>query len=94
MYHKMGVEPDAFPVFDKTIVNGPGTLEAYAILKTGATSGHDANFDIAWNYAKFLVDGDGVPVERYASEDDPRVAEDEIRRLLGLDDKAAAASAA
>ena len=82
MYHKVGLAPGSFPVFDKIIANGPGTLEAYAILKTGAKKGHDAGFDIMWNYEKFLVDSTGKPVKRYASTASPLEAEEDIRSLL------------
>jgi len=84
MYHKVGLPAGAFPVFDKITANGPGTLEAYAVLKQGAKRGHDAGFDIMWNYEKFLVDGTGTPVSRYASTASPLEAEADIRKLLGL----------
>mmetsp|Transcript_18869 Transcript_18869/g.48230 ORF Transcript_18869/g.48230 Transcript_18869/m.48230 type:complete len:88 (-) Transcript_18869:322-585(-) len=84
MYHKIGLPDGAFPILDKVIVNGPGTLEAYAVLKNEAKVGHDAGFDIMWNYEKFLVDGDGKPVMRYASDASPLDAEEDIRKLLGL----------
>jgi glutathione peroxidase-family protein len=37
-----------------------------------------------WNYEKFLVDGTGVPIKRYASTTDPMHAEADVRKLLGL----------
>ena len=78
-----GLAPGSFPVFDKVTVNGPGTLPLYALLKNHAT-GHDAGFDVMWNYEKFVVDSEGRPTGRYASDADPMRAEPEIRRLLGL----------
>ena len=83
IYHKVGVEYGVFPAFDKVLVNGPGSLETFAVLKTSA-KGHDTGFDIAWNYEKFVVDAHGVPVGRYSSDTSPLDAEDVIRQLLGL----------
>jgi len=83
IYHKVGVAAGTFPTFDTAIVNGPGTLETFAVLK-GKAKGHDTGFDIAWNYEKFVIDGNGVPVGRYASDASPLDAEDDIRQLLGL----------
>jgi len=88
MSHKLnftaGTSTPGFTVLDKVDVNGPGTLEAYAVLKTGANRGHDAGFDIMWNYEKFVVDANGIPVSRFASSDSPLKAEADIRQLLGL----------
>jgi len=82
MYHKLdGVKN--FPIFDKMEANGPGEIELYAVLKAG-TAGKGPPYELGWNYEKFLVDGDGVPVGRYSSTDSPLVAEDDIRGLLGL----------
>ena len=86
MYLKMGVKADAFPVFDKVDVNGPDSLTTFAILKDKAKGTDHAGSDIAWNYEKFLVDGDGKPLERYSSGQSPLVAEKAIRKLLGLSD--------
>ena len=83
LFHKMGLPVGAFPVFDKGIANGPGSLEPLIVAKQ-RSKGHDTGFDIAWNYEKFIADGDGKPVARFASSDDPLKAEPVIRSLLGL----------
>lgn len=83
IYHKLNLPFGAFPTFDKVVVNGPGALETYAVLKAAA-KGHDTGFDIMWNYEKFLVDADGIPRFRYASNASPLEAEKDIRKLLGL----------
>ena len=67
---KYGVD---FPLFDKVEVNGEGTCALYAELKRQKPG------DIAWNFTKFLVDGDGEVVERF----EPRVTPEEIGRKLG-----------
>lgn len=79
LFHKIGLPPGSLPVFDKGDPNGPGSLEPFIVAK-GHTKGHD----VAWNYEKFLADGDGKPVARYASDADPLDAEPQIRKLLGL----------
>ena len=43
-----------FPLLEKQDVNGDNASELYKALKTGGGSG-----DITWNFAKFLVDGQG-----------------------------------
>ena len=63
LYVKLNTTEGALPVtvFDKAIVNGPGTLDVYAVVKHVANLG--AN-DVAWNYEKFLLDGEGKPFAR------------------------------
>eukprot|EP01116_Phalansterium_solitarium_P021413 TRINITY_DN6644_c0_g1_i1.p1 TRINITY_DN6644_c0_g1~~TRINITY_DN6644_c0_g1_i1.p1 ORF type:complete len:201 (-),score=56.83 TRINITY_DN6644_c0_g1_i1:371-973(-) len=50
-----------YPIFDKIEVNGPKENEIYHFLKASFPG------DIGWNFEKFLVDRDGVPVQRYKS---------------------------
>ena len=57
-----------FQLFSKIEVNGPGACELYELLKAAQPG------DIAWNFTKFLVDGDGKVVARY----EPQVSPDEI----------------
>lgn len=80
MHRKVGLT--SFPVFDKVDVNGPSALEAFKVAKAAADPVRP--FEIAWNYEKFLIDADGIPRKRYASDDSPLVAEQDIRELLGL----------
>ena len=54
-----------FPMFSKIEVNGPGEAELYTMLKA-AQPGDGDNPDITWNFEKFLVDGDGDVVKRWA----------------------------
>lgn len=88
MYHKMNVSDGAFPVYDKVIVNGPGSSPVYAFLKSSNMFvGDDIFGEVAWNYEKWLVNGDGVPVHRIKSQDDPLKLESAIRKLLGFADE-------
>jgi len=65
-----------FPMFSKIEVNGPGTCALYEFLKAAKPG------DIAWNFTKFLVDGDGNVVARFEPKVSPEEMEPEIRALL------------
>jgi glutathione peroxidase len=63
----------SFPLTGKIAVNGPERHPLYAFL-----AGADATFpgDIQWNFEKFLCDGSGSVVARFAPTvrpDDPQV---------------------
>ena len=51
-------------MFSKIEVNGDGACELYQLL-TSAISNPEGKPDIAWNFTKFLIDGDGNVVERF-----------------------------
>lgn len=72
---KYGAE---FPMFAKIEVNGDGACDLYRFLKAGHPD-EDGNEDIAWNFSKFLVDGRGQVVARFA----PQVTPEEIGERLG-----------
>ena len=57
-----------FQMFAKVEVNGAGACDLYEFLKSEQPRS-DGNPDIAWNFTKFLVDGEGRVVARY----EPRV---------------------
>ena len=64
-----------FPLTEKVEVNGAGRHPVYAGLTEVADAGGEAG-DVRWNFEKFLLDADGVPVARFASQvepDDPQV---------------------
>jgi glutathione peroxidase len=66
-----------FPMTEKIDVNGEERHEVYrTLVQTPNEKGDDG--DITWNFEKFLVDGDGRVVARFApgvTPDDPRVVE-------------------
>eukprot|EP00045_Choanoeca_perplexa_P001634 m.21022 g.21022 ORF g.21022 m.21022 type:complete len:73 (-) comp11085_c0_seq1:261-479(-) len=70
---------------DKTPVNGSNTHPVYKWLKAKA-SGFLVNA-IKWNYTKFLVDKDGIPVKRYSPRDAPSSIEGHIEELLAKPSK-------
>lgn len=59
-----------FPMFAKIEVNGDGACELYQFLKAGNPD-EEGKEDIGWNFTKFLVDGDGQVVARYAPQATP-----------------------
>ena len=66
-----------FPMFSKIEVNGPGEAELYTMLKA-AQPGEGDTSDIAWNFTKFLVNGDGDVVARF----EPMTTPEEIAEQL------------
>ena len=70
-----------FPIFQKTDVNGHHTHPLFVYLKTAAPGllGTEA---IKWNFTKFLIGRDGLPVKRYASASSPASISADIQKLL------------
>ncbi|MEQ1580009.1 MAG: glutathione peroxidase [Steroidobacteraceae bacterium] len=70
-----------FPLFAKIEVNGEGAHPLYRYLKKAAP-GLLGSEGIKWNFTKFLVDGQGRVVKRYAPTDKPESIEKDIVGLL------------
>ena len=70
-----------FPIFQKIDVNGPHTHPLFVYLKTAAPGllGTEA---IKWNFTKFLIGRDGLPVKRYASASSPASISADIQKFL------------
>ena len=60
-----------FPMFEKTMVNGPTAHPIYKWLKAQPTAGGE----IEWNFVKFLVGKDGKVIERFGDGVDPESPE-------------------
>jgi glutathione peroxidase len=71
-----------FPLFAKIEVNGPAAHPLYRFLKH-ARPGVLGLEAIKWNFTKFLVDGTGMPLKRYAPADKPETLVPAIEGLLG-----------
>lgn len=71
----------SFPLFGKIEVNGANTHPLYQYLKQQQPGllGTEA---IKWNFTKFLVDGHGKVVKRYAPNDKPEDLAKDIEALL------------
>jgi glutathione peroxidase len=70
-----------FPMFAKIKVNGPDAHPLYEYLKETLPGilGLEA---IKWNFTKFLVGKDGVPIKRYAPADKPESMESDVEAAL------------
>jgi glutathione peroxidase len=71
----------SFPMFAKIKVNGEDTHPLYAYLKK-ARPGILGLEGIKWNFTKFLVGKDGVPIKRYAPADKPESIEADVEAAL------------
>jgi glutathione peroxidase len=71
----------SFPLFAKIEVNGANTHPLFAALKKDAPGilGTEA---IKWNFTKFLLDGTGKVIDRYAPATKPEDISADIERLL------------
>lgn len=70
-----------FPMFTRLEVNGRGTHPLYAELKSAAP-GFLGTEAIKWNFTKFLVDGNGVVVTRFAPTETPEKIDAKIDQQL------------
>ena len=71
-----------FPLFNKIDVNGPNEDPLYTFLKD-SKRGFLGYKSIEWNFAKFLVNGDGEVVKRFLASTKPNKIEKKISKLLG-----------
>lgn len=69
-----------FPLFEKLEVNGENAHPLYQFLKSALPL--EGKNDIRWNFEKFLIDANGVPVKRYAPKTKPVELEKDIEELL------------
>jgi glutathione peroxidase len=72
----------SFPMFAKIKVNGADAHPLYEYLKASLPGilGTEA---IKWNFTKFLVDKNGVPLKRYSPADKPQSIESDVQAVLG-----------
>ncbi|MFG3255728.1 glutathione peroxidase [Streptomyces sp. NPDC048172] len=63
-----------FPMTEKVEVNGEGRHALYEEL-TGTADAEGHSGDIRWNFEKFVVDGQGNPVARFAPQTEPDAPE-------------------
>ncbi|WP_018750168.1 glutathione peroxidase [Paenibacillus sanguinis] len=71
----------SFPLFSKIDVNGKNAHPLFQYL-TDEAPGLLGSKAIKWNFTKFLVDGQGQVVKRFAPADEPASIEANIRELL------------
>jgi glutathione peroxidase len=71
----------SFPMFGKIKVNGPDAHPLYEYLKK-SVPGILGTEGIKWNFTKFLVGHDGVPIKRYAPADKPESLAPDVEAAL------------
>jgi glutathione peroxidase len=71
----------SFPMFAKIKVNGEDANPLYDYLKE-ALPGLLGLEAIKWNFTKFLVGKDGVPIKRHAPADKPESLEPDVEAAL------------
>jgi glutathione peroxidase len=71
----------SFPMMKKVDVNGSGEHEVFAFLKK-ALPGSLGLKVIKWNFTKFLIGRDGVPIKRYSPTDKPEDIAKDIEKAL------------
>lgn len=70
----------SFPMFSKVDVNGANTHEVFQFLKSRL--GGLLGSKIKWNFTKFVIDKEGVPVKRFAPTTKPESMEGYLKKLL------------
>ena len=70
-----------FPMFAKIEVNGKDAHPLYKYLKEECP-GILGLESIKWNFTKFLVGKDGLPIKRYAPADKPESLEGDVEAAL------------
>ncbi|KAJ6576634.1 glutathione peroxidase [Mycena vulgaris] len=70
-----------FPLMKKSDVNGDNTNEVYKWLKA-EKSGILGLARIKWNFEKFLINKEGVVVNRWASTTTPEAIDAEVAKIL------------
>lgn len=70
----------SFPMFAKIEVNGRNTHPVFRFLK--AKLGGLAGSRIKWNFTKFVIDKNGIPVKRFSPVTKPEKMEKLLQQLL------------
>jgi glutathione peroxidase len=74
-----------FPLFEKTLVNGPDAHPLFQYLKQQAPfqgEPDETGDEIKWNFTKFLIDREGQVVQRFEPGVQPAEIEPAIEALL------------
>lgn len=71
----------SFPLFEKIDVNGKNTHPIFKFLKSSVSNGLFGS-KIKWNFTKFIVNNEGIPVKRFSPTTQPEKMEKTILKLL------------
>ena len=72
-----------FPMFARIDVNGANAHPLFRYLEK-AKPGVLGTESIKWNFTKFMVGRDGVPLKRYAPTEKPQALEEDIKSALAM----------
>ncbi len=72
----------SFPMFEKVVVNGKDAHPLYKFLKDKKNG--ILGSAIKWNFTKFLIARDGIPVQRFAPNTTPDEIEKNIIELISM----------
>ncbi|KRF83975.1 uncharacterized protein Dvir_GJ12858, isoform B [Drosophila virilis] len=78
--HLRDSKADIGELFAKVDVNGDNAAPLYKYLKAKQTG--TLGSGIKWNFTKFLVNKEGIPINRYAPTTDPMDIAKDIEKLL------------
>ena len=70
-----------FPLFEKIDVNGKDAHPIFKFLKSKQSGGIFGS-RIKWNFTKFVINNNGVPVKRFSPTTKPEKMEKTIKNLL------------
>jgi len=70
-----------FDMYSKIAVNGAETIPLYRWLKN-KQKGLFGTTAIKWNFTKFLINKEGIPIKRYAPTTSPSSIEPDIKALI------------
>ena len=70
-----------FPLFEKIEVNGDNTHPIFEFLKSNVSNGIFGS-KIKWNFTKFVINSQGVPVKRFSPTTKPEKMEKTIQDLI------------
>ena len=70
-----------FPLFEKIEVNGVNTHPIFEFLKSNVSNGIFGS-KIKWNFTKFFINSQGVPVKRFSPTTKPEKMEKTIQDLI------------
>ena len=71
----------SFPLFEKIEVNGANTHPIFKFLKSSISNGLFGS-KIKWNFTKFIINSQGIPIKRFAPTTQPEKMGKTIRQLL------------
>ncbi|NMM50851.1 glutathione peroxidase [Marinigracilibium pacificum] len=71
----------SFPMFEKIEVNGKNAHPVFKYLKSKLSGGIFGS-KIKWNFTKFVIDKNGVPVKRFSPTTKPEKMEDYIKKII------------